>query len=98
MQFFLTLSDESKKQLSKLKKDPANSKRYKAVIKTLKLLENNPRHPGLNTHEYTALSKEFGRKVFEAYAENRTPSAYRIFWCYGEQKGEITILTITPHP
>lgn len=37
-------------------------------------------------------------KVFEAYAQNRTPGAYRIFWCYGPQKTQITVLAITPHP
>jgi hypothetical protein len=38
--------------------------------------------------------------VFEAYAQNRTPGAYRIFWCYGpdKDKGDITITAITPHP
>ena len=37
-------------------------------------------------------------KVFEAYAQHRTPGAYRVFWCYGPGPGEITILAITPHP
>ena len=36
--------------------------------------------------------------VFEAYAENQTPGAYRIFWCYGPDKKQITIIAITPHP
>jgi len=39
-----------------------------------------------------------GEKVFEAYAEQGTPAAYRIFWIYGPAKNEITILAITPHP
>ena len=37
-------------------------------------------------------------KVFEAYAQNRTPGAYRVFWCYGPQQGQIIIVAITPHP
>ena len=37
-------------------------------------------------------------EIFEAYAENNTPAAYRIFWYYGPNKKEITILAITPHP
>jgi hypothetical protein len=37
-------------------------------------------------------------KVFEAYAQNQTPSAYRVFWCYGLGKGELTIIAITRHP
>jgi hypothetical protein len=36
--------------------------------------------------------------MFEAYAQNDTPGAYRIMWCYGPGKGEITIVAITPHP
>ena len=37
-------------------------------------------------------------KDFEVYVQNRTPSAYRIFWCYGPKKSEMTIIAITPHP
>jgi len=39
-----------------------------------------------------------GNKVFEAYAEQNTPAAYRVFWYYGPEKKQITILTITAHP
>jgi hypothetical protein len=37
-------------------------------------------------------------KIFEAYAQHKTPGAYRVFWCYGPGKQEITIIAITPHP
>jgi len=36
--------------------------------------------------------------VFEAYAQQRTPGAYRIFFCYGKERYVIEILTIVPHP
>ena len=26
------------------------------------------------------------------------PGAYRLFWCYGPESGQITIIAITPHP
>lgn len=39
-----------------------------------------------------------GEEIFEAYAENNTPAAYRIFWYYGPNKDNITILVITAHP
>ena len=39
-----------------------------------------------------------GEKVFEAYAQQRTPGAYRVFWYYGPERGMITIVAITPHP
>jgi hypothetical protein len=73
---------------------------FKQVHKTLGLLESNPKHPGLQTHEYTLIENPYDKKkkVFEAYAQNKTPSAYRVFWCYGPGKSEITIIAITPHP
>lgn len=73
---------------------------FKQVHKCASLLAENPRHPGLHTHEFRSLLHPFfsGEKVFDAYAQNRTPGAYRIFWCYGPTAAEITILAITPHP
>ncbi|MEX0703592.1 MAG: hypothetical protein WD069_15965 [Planctomycetales bacterium] len=72
---------------------------FEQIHKTLRLLLENPKHPGLNTHEYSRIENPYDskQKVWEAYAQNRTPSAYRIFWCYGPGKGEITIIDITPH-
>lgn len=73
---------------------------YKQVHKCIQNLLANPKHPSLQTHEYDSLEHPYapGEKVFEAYAQNRTPGAYRVFWCYGPAKGEITIIAITPHP
>lgn len=73
---------------------------FKQVAKTIRLLQENPRHPGLKTHEYHSLDHPFkpGEKVWEAYVQNNTPGAYRLFWCYGPDTGQITIIAITPHP
>ncbi len=73
---------------------------FKQVQKTLKLLREDTRHPGLQTHEFDSLDHPYkkGEKVFEAYAQNKTPGAYRVFWCYGPNQQEITIIAITPHP
>lgn len=73
---------------------------FKQVLKTLTLLADNPKHPGLNTHQYDSLEHPYNKKekVWEAYVQNNTPGAYRLFWCYGPEKGEITIIAITPHP
>lgn len=73
---------------------------FKQVEKCVRLLLENPRHPGLNTHEYHSIEHPYrdDEKVFEAYVQNRTPGAYRLFWCYGPDKGDITIIAITPHP
>lgn len=73
---------------------------FKQVHKTLTLLGQNPRHPGLQTHEYHSLQNPYDpkQKVFEAYAQQNTPCALGVFWYYGPHKQEITILAITPHP
>ena len=81
-------------------KATAEEGRFKQAHKCASLLAENPRHPGLRTHEYHALEHPYEKdgKVFEAYLQNRTPGAYRLFWCYGPGKREITTLAITPHP
>jgi hypothetical protein len=73
---------------------------FKQVFKCLEMLATNPRHPGLQTHPYHSLAYPYGehQKVFEAYVQNKSPGAYRVFWCYGPRTGQITILAITPHP
>jgi len=92
-------------QLTALEKTPSKTALLKQVRKALGYLEIDPHHPGLRTHEFTSLSGAHGEKVFEAYAQNNTPGAYRIFWHYGpdEIRGKkrvsvIFIIAITPHP
>ncbi|MBJ7901675.1 MAG: hypothetical protein GC158_17550 [Cyanobacteria bacterium RI_101] len=75
-----------------------NPAKYRKVLKTLGLMETNLRHPSLKTHKYTTLKGENGEEVFESYVENKTPGAFRLFWHYGPNNREITILAITPHP
>ena len=96
MTFKLTFTPEAASLLRRLKQE--NDPKLKKIQKTLGLLETNPRHPGLATHEFTSLSGPAGEKVFEAYVENRTPGAWRVFWYYGPKPGMIRILNIVPHP
>ena len=98
--FDLKFTDEAKNQREILKTDPAKTAVWNQVKKSLGYLQTNPRHPSLNTHEYSSMPHPWDSKgkVFEAYAQNNTPSAYRIFWCYGPEKKQITIIAITPHP
>jgi len=84
-------------QLQQLETDKGLAKRLKAVNKALDYLEINPRHPGLNSHEFKSLTGAKGEKVWEVYAENKTPAAYRIFWHYGPGTDAITIVAITAH-
>ena len=94
----LIFTEQADKHLKILEEDLSKKKILKAVCKTLALMESNLRHPSLNTHEFTSLSGPDGEKVFEAYVQQKTPGAYRIFWCYGPDKKQITIIAITPHP
>ena len=73
---------------------------FKQIHKCIQHLLRNPKHPGLATHEYRSLTHPYDEKekVFEAYAQHKTPGAYRVFWCYGPKKRQITIIAITPHP
>lgn len=73
---------------------------FKQLHKALELLVVNPRHPSLNIHPYSSIENPYNtkEKVYEAYAQNNTPAAYRIFWCYGPKKNQITIIAITQHP
>jgi hypothetical protein len=95
--FELEWTDEANAVYQRLKGNPAEKARYKAIKKTLEFLGENPRHPSLQTHPFSSLEGPNGEKVFEAYAQQNTPAAYRVFWYYGPQKGVITVLTITAH-
>ena len=70
----------------------------KKLSKTFNLLSVNPKHNSLNTHEIEQLSKRYGIKVWQSYLENRKPAAGRIFWVYGPNIKDITIIGIEPHP
>ena len=96
--FEIIISDRAREKLEALKADTSQRKRYKAVVKTLQYLATDPRHPSLQTHPYESLEKLMGQNVFEAYAEQKTPAAYRVFWCYGPSNDQITVIAITPHP
>ena len=92
-----SLANRQKSRKSKASKQEGL---FKQVVKCVELLQANPRHPGLKTHEYHSIENPYDpdTKAFEAYVQNRTPGAYRVFWCYGPTKREITIIAITPHP
>jgi hypothetical protein len=94
----LHFTPRAAKDLQELAHDAGQRKRLRSVRKALALLETNQRHPSLHTHKYESLKGPHGEEIFEAYAENKTPAAYRIFWFYGPHADSITIVAITPHP
>ncbi len=73
-------------------------KLFKKLVKVLNLLSENPQHNSLETHEIKQLSVRYGLKVWQSYLENKTPAAGRIFWVYGPDEYQITIIGIEPHP
>jgi len=66
--------------------------------KVMKQLANNPKYPGLKSHEIKALTNRYGQRVFESYLDNKKPAAGRIFWVYGPGKDEITVIGLEPYP
>jgi hypothetical protein len=73
---------------------------FKQVKKAVDKLRENPKQSGLRSHQFSSMPNPFttGQPVWESYAQNNTPGAYRIFWCYGPEDGELGIISITPHP
>ena len=97
--FTIFLTTEARQNLHDLETDNSLKKRCKAVKKALKHLAQDPRHPGLQTHVYYSLpAAPKGEKIFESYAEQDTPAAYRVFWHYGPHRKKITVIAITSHP
>ena len=86
----------TRKLQGKLDKDEETA--FQKLGKALAFLSQNPRHPGLASHEIDDLTRKYGIKIFQSYLENRTPAAGRLFWAYGPDKGDITVLAIEPHP
>jgi hypothetical protein len=94
----LIFTQKADQDLTYLEQDLSKKAILKAVRKTLAFMEYNLRHPSLHTHEFTSLNGPSGEKVFEAYAQQNTPGAYRVFWYYGPSNNQLTIVTIIPHP
>ncbi len=98
MPFKVLIADRADRVLDDLEHNPAFAAKYRKVVKALRLLAENPRHPGLNVHLYHSKTGPGGEPVWEAYVENRTPGAWRIWFWYGPDRNELTILAIGPHP
>lgn len=73
-------------------------RRYKKLLACLAKLEQDPHHPSLNSHRYEAFDKVYDQPVWESYVENRTPAAWRVWWAFGPERGQITVLDAGPHP
>jgi hypothetical protein len=86
----------TRKQTGEL--DKTEEKFFKKWVKALGYLSADPRHNSLGSHEINELTRKYGFKIFQSYLENKTPAAGRMFWAYGTDKGDITVLAVEPHP
>lgn len=68
------------------------------LAKAVNHVAANPFHPGLRSHEIHDLTARYGQKVFQSYLENHTPAAGRMFWVYGPDRQQITVVGLEPHP
>ncbi|RJQ85780.1 hypothetical protein [Amycolatopsis panacis] len=97
--FVLLYTREAEKVILDLGAKQQYATKLKKVRKALRLLEQTgPRHPGLQSHEYQSVPGPGGVTLWESYVDNRTPSAWRMWWIYGPDDGQLTIVTIGPHP
>ena len=96
--FSFDFADSAEEALKRLKNSPGHAKQYKAVKDALNFLQTNPKHPSLETHKFYGLKGPQGQDVFEAYAQQRTPGAYRIFFFYGPGRHVIQVIAIVAHP
>ena len=93
----LRFTKEAARVLNELT-SPQYAVKLRKVRRTLALIEQNPRHLGLNSHKYKSIRGVDGSDVWESYVENHTSGVWRIFWQYGPGEDTVTILTIGPHP
>ena len=102
----LIFAPEADEQLAYLENSPAHKGALKQVRKVLGYLETNLKAKSLRIHPFESLTKRYDIAVFQAYAQQNTPGAYRILWHYGpdgkDKKGKripiITVINITKHP
>jgi hypothetical protein len=74
--------------------------KYKKVIRCLAKLAADPSYPGLASHRYDTI-RNFSvsqEAIWESYVENAAPSAWRVWWYYGPEDGQITVVDLGPHP
>lgn len=71
---------------------------YKKWGNALKKLSEDPMYPSLRSHEIEDLSRRYGMKAWQSYLENKKSGARRMYWVYGPDRQEITIIGLEPHP
>ena len=97
MIFELGFSDRAKEQLTALKTNKGLAKHHKAIQEAFKNYSAIQDTPACKLMSFILSKVRITKKVFEAYAEQNTPAAHRIFFYYGPQKGVISIISVERH-
>ena len=96
----LVIAERAHETLTELEKDPAQKARYRKVARTLGILQVNRQHPGLQAHKLKSITHSMpdgsAVDIWEAYVENNTPGAWRIFYHLGT-KDTVTVIAIRQH-
>jgi len=107
LSYQLRYTTSANKQFIEVQKKDAV--KHRKFVKCLRKLGEDPKQSGLNPHKYDPMTGPNGEEVWESYVENKTPAAWRVFWCYGPDQEHgvkpdatvikvITVVAITPHP
>lgn len=96
--FKLIFTAEARRVMDELASSPQYAPKLKKVRKALGQLQLDPRYPGLHSHKYQSVRGSRGEEVWDSYVENKTSSAWRLFWHYGPGEDVITVITLGPHP
>lgn len=97
--FELLYTCEAEKVINDLRAKQQYASKLKKIRKALRRLEQaGRRRPGLRSHDYKSIPGPGGDTLWESYVENETASAWRIWWIYGPGDGQLTIVTVGPHP
>lgn len=97
--FRLIYSPQAASVLEDLRAKAQYARKLKKVRKALAFLKTyGPSYPGLQTHPMESIPGPNGKTLYQSYVENRTPSAWRIWWIYGPDEDQISVVAIGPHP
>lgn len=96
MDYSLVLVEKVEETIADLAKHDV--RKHKKVIKCLGFLEQDPKYPSLASTRYQTMYSATVEPIWESYVENHLPSAWRVWWFYGPEDGEITVVDLGPHP
>lgn len=94
--YALVMEEEALEVLRRLKK--SDTRRHKRIQTVLRRLEEvGPTYPSLRTKKYVQESIPGQPDTYQSNIENNTPSAWRMFWHWGDAPNTIVVHGIGPH-